>query len=36
MKFFGKPAAALAALVIVPLAARADLRVATASTYPPY
>ena len=36
MKFFGKTAAALAALVIVPLAARADLRVATASTYPPY
>jgi len=36
MKFFGKTVAALAALVIMPLAARANLRVATASTYPPY
>ncbi|MDY2648976.1 MAG: transporter substrate-binding domain-containing protein, partial [Pyramidobacter porci] len=36
MKFFGKTVAALVALVTAPLAARADLRVATASTYPPY
>lgn len=36
MKFFGKTVAALATLATVPLAARADLRVATASTYPPY